>query len=190
MNKHYKFPVMTRQEIELFFNPLENIDQKDTATMEVTYADVPQENFEGDWQDLAVSRPKKPKGRADAIILTLSAGMAVRLETRCPVMRNHSIKIQPICREARGSAATPADENNLEKHRKGCGIRLLRLWTESFFNAATMDWGSWVVSAENRSAAVSFLRESICMNRPIKKSSGEYNMAKKINPAYTDFCGI
>ncbi len=61
LNKHYKFPVMTRQEIELFFNPLENIDQSDNATMEVTYSDVPQENFEGDWQDVAASRPKKPK---------------------------------------------------------------------------------------------------------------------------------
>ena len=61
LNRHYKFPVMTRQEIELFFNPLENIDQIDNTTMEVTYSDVPQENFEGDWQDLTPLRPKKQK---------------------------------------------------------------------------------------------------------------------------------
>ena len=61
LNKHYKFPVMTRQEIELFFNPLENIDQSDNTTMEVTYSDVPQENFEGDWQDFEASWSKKPK---------------------------------------------------------------------------------------------------------------------------------
>ena len=69
-------------------------------------------------------------------------------------------------------------------------MRLVKLWTESFFKADTMDWGSWVVSAENRSAAVSFLRESICMNMPMKNASGEYNMAKKTKPAYTDTCGI
>ncbi len=62
LNRHYKFPVMTRQEMELFFNPLETIDQSDNATMEVTYSDVPRENFKGDWQDLAPSRAKKPKG--------------------------------------------------------------------------------------------------------------------------------
>ena len=62
LNKHYKFPVMTRQEIELFFNPLENVAQSDNTTMEVTYSAVPTENFEGDWQELAASRPKQPKG--------------------------------------------------------------------------------------------------------------------------------
>ena len=61
LNKHYKFPVMTRQEIELFFNPLESIKQNDRSTMEVTYSDVPQENFEGDWRELAPSLAKKPK---------------------------------------------------------------------------------------------------------------------------------
>ncbi len=29
--------------------------------MAVTYPDVPQENFEGDWQDLEPSRPEKSK---------------------------------------------------------------------------------------------------------------------------------
>jgi DNA modification methylase len=61
LNRHYKFPVMTRQEMELFFNSLESIDQSDNDTLDVTYSDVPLENFEGDWQDLAPSRAKKPK---------------------------------------------------------------------------------------------------------------------------------
>jgi DNA modification methylase len=61
LNRHYKFPVMTRQEIELFFNPLESIEQDDGSMMAVKYADVPQEDFEGDWQELAPSRAKKPK---------------------------------------------------------------------------------------------------------------------------------
>jgi len=62
VNKHYKFPVVTRQEVELFFNPLENIEQTDGNTMAVMYADVPWENFEGDWKELVPSAAKKPKG--------------------------------------------------------------------------------------------------------------------------------
>jgi hypothetical protein len=61
VNKHYKFPVVTRQEIELFFNPLENVDQIDNTTMEVTYSDVPQTNLAGDWKELTPSRAKKTK---------------------------------------------------------------------------------------------------------------------------------
>ena len=52
---------MTRQEVELFFNPLETIKQIDRSTMEVMYSDVPQDNFDGDWKELAPSRPKKRK---------------------------------------------------------------------------------------------------------------------------------
>jgi DNA modification methylase len=62
VNKHYKFPVVTRQEVELFFNPLKNIEQIDGNTMTVTYSEVPQENFEGDWKELAPSQAKKSKG--------------------------------------------------------------------------------------------------------------------------------
>jgi DNA modification methylase len=61
LNRHYKFPVITRQEIELFFNPLDNIEQIDENSMAVTYSDVPKENFDGDWQELTPSRAKKPK---------------------------------------------------------------------------------------------------------------------------------
>jgi len=42
LNKHYNFPVMTRQEIELFFNPLESIKQLNGNTIEVQYADAPE----------------------------------------------------------------------------------------------------------------------------------------------------
>jgi DNA modification methylase len=61
LNRHYKFPVITRQEIELFFNPLDNIKQIDENSMAVTYSDVPPENFEGDWQELTPTRAKNPK---------------------------------------------------------------------------------------------------------------------------------
>jgi DNA modification methylase len=61
INKHYKFPVVTRQEMELFFNPLASVKQIDGNTMEVMYSDVPQENFEGDWEELTPTRVKKRK---------------------------------------------------------------------------------------------------------------------------------
>ena len=61
LNTPYKFPVMTRQEMDLFFNPLEHIDQIDNASMEVTYLDAPGEDFEGDWQDLSPAPSKKAK---------------------------------------------------------------------------------------------------------------------------------
>jgi DNA modification methylase len=62
VNRHYKFPVVTRQEVELFFNPLKNIEQIDGNTMTVTYSEAPHENFEGDWKELAPSQAKKSKG--------------------------------------------------------------------------------------------------------------------------------
>ena len=61
INKPYKCPVVTRQEVELFFNPLENIEQIDKKTMEVLYTDVPQEGFEGDWKESMPTRNKKRK---------------------------------------------------------------------------------------------------------------------------------
>jgi hypothetical protein len=61
LNKHYKFPVITRQEIELFFNPLDNIKEIDEKSMAVTYSEIPPENYEGDWQDITPTRAKKPK---------------------------------------------------------------------------------------------------------------------------------
>ena len=60
-NRHYKFPVMTRQEVELFINPLESFKQTDKNTMEVEYADAPDPEFNGDWQQLMPAGPKKSK---------------------------------------------------------------------------------------------------------------------------------
>jgi len=59
INKHYNLPVMTRQEVELFFNPLTNIEQIDEHTMEVTYTVTPENDFKGDWKELIRPRAKK-----------------------------------------------------------------------------------------------------------------------------------
>jgi len=40
VNRYYKLPVMTRQEVELFFNPLEIIKQINENTMEVIYSET------------------------------------------------------------------------------------------------------------------------------------------------------
>jgi DNA modification methylase len=61
LNRHYKFPVMTRQEVELFFNPLESIKQLNADTWEVEYASAPDQEFNGDWKQLMASGPKKSK---------------------------------------------------------------------------------------------------------------------------------
>jgi DNA modification methylase len=61
INKHYKFPVMTRQELDLFINPLEKINQKDPQTFEVEYAEVPDQRFDGDWEQLMPAPAKNPK---------------------------------------------------------------------------------------------------------------------------------
>ena len=55
LNKHYNFPVMTRQEIELFFNPLENIKQLNGNTIEVQYADAPELYPNGKQRDRSVN---------------------------------------------------------------------------------------------------------------------------------------
>ena len=61
VNRHYQFPVMTRQEIELFINPLESVKQTDKNTMEVAYADTPDPEFNGDRQQLMPAAAKKSK---------------------------------------------------------------------------------------------------------------------------------
>jgi hypothetical protein len=43
---------MTRQEVELFLNPLESIDQLNDSMLEAGYAELPEREFEGDWQQL------------------------------------------------------------------------------------------------------------------------------------------
>ena len=59
VNKHYEFPVMTRQEVELFFNPLKTVEQIDEHNMEVTYTAIPDNNFEVDLKELIPPRTKK-----------------------------------------------------------------------------------------------------------------------------------
>lgn len=61
INRNYQFPVMTRQEIELFINPLESVKQTDKNTMEVAYADTPDQEFNGDWQQLVPAAAKKSR---------------------------------------------------------------------------------------------------------------------------------
>jgi DNA modification methylase len=61
LNRRYKFPVMTRQEVELFFNPLESIKQLNDGTLEARYADLPEREFDGDWQQLLPADLKKSK---------------------------------------------------------------------------------------------------------------------------------
>ena len=52
---------MTRQEVELFINPLESVKKTDKNTMEVEYADAPDQEFNGDWQQLMPVASKKSK---------------------------------------------------------------------------------------------------------------------------------
>ena len=59
VNKHYDFAVMTRQEVELFFNPLDSVERIDERTMEVTYTVTPENGFKGDWKELIPPRTKK-----------------------------------------------------------------------------------------------------------------------------------
>ena len=40
-NRYYDFPVMTRQEVDLFFNPLKTLEKIDDITLEVAYTDTP-----------------------------------------------------------------------------------------------------------------------------------------------------
>jgi len=61
LNRHYKFPVMTRQETELFFSPLKCITPTDKQSMEVEYAETPDQKFDGDWEQLIPPASKKSK---------------------------------------------------------------------------------------------------------------------------------
>jgi DNA modification methylase len=49
-NKHYGFPVMTGQETDLFFNPLESIVEISDNTFKVVYFDAPGKENGADWQ--------------------------------------------------------------------------------------------------------------------------------------------
>jgi modification methylase len=62
-NKYYHFPVMTRQEVELFFNPLEHIRLTAANTIEVTYADASRETFSADMKQPLGLQPQGPTER-------------------------------------------------------------------------------------------------------------------------------
>jgi hypothetical protein len=48
LNKHYEFPVITRQETELLINRLEGIKETNHNNFQVMYSDEPQQEFCGD----------------------------------------------------------------------------------------------------------------------------------------------
>ena len=50
---------MTRQEVELFINPLKSVQQTAKNTLEVAYADTPDPEFNGDRQQLVPAAAKK-----------------------------------------------------------------------------------------------------------------------------------
>jgi DNA modification methylase len=56
VNAHYDFPVMTRQEVDLFVNPLQRVERIDDYTTEVSYTSTPDSNFRGDKKDLIPPR--------------------------------------------------------------------------------------------------------------------------------------
>ena len=48
VSKHYDFAVMTRQEVDLFFNPLKSVERIDESTLQVAYTHAPNIDFKGD----------------------------------------------------------------------------------------------------------------------------------------------
>ena len=48
VSKHYDFAVMTRQEVDLFFNPLKSVERIDESTLQVAYTNAPNIDFKGD----------------------------------------------------------------------------------------------------------------------------------------------
>ena len=61
LNKHYKFPVVTGQETELLINPVQSVRIIDAQNYEITYADEPQPEYCGRWEDDPAHR--KPAAR-------------------------------------------------------------------------------------------------------------------------------
>ena len=52
LNKHYGFPVVTRQEKELLINSMIGVKETNNNTFEIMYSEEPQQEFCGDWKDL------------------------------------------------------------------------------------------------------------------------------------------
>jgi DNA modification methylase len=61
INKYYRFPVVTQQEIELFFNPLESVEQVGRNILAVEYTDKPPSDVADNWKAMAPPPPKKTK---------------------------------------------------------------------------------------------------------------------------------
>lgn len=57
LNKHYEFPVITRQETELLINRLEGIKETNNNNFQVMYSDKPQKEFCGDWKRFLSTKP-------------------------------------------------------------------------------------------------------------------------------------
>jgi hypothetical protein len=56
---------MTRQEVELFFNPLESVDRLSDVTLSAIYADITAQDIAASWKQPVPSGPKpsSPKQR-------------------------------------------------------------------------------------------------------------------------------
>jgi modification methylase len=68
LNKHYRFPVVTRQEMDLLLNPVQSVRIIDSKNFEVSYAGEPQSEFCGDWDhyllpEKAAAKPKNTKAQ-------------------------------------------------------------------------------------------------------------------------------
>ena len=61
INKYYRFPVVTRQETELFFNPLESVERVGKNILTVKYTGIPPSDAADDWKAMAPPPPKKTK---------------------------------------------------------------------------------------------------------------------------------
>lgn len=62
-NRHYRFAVMTRQETELFFNPLESARQVGKNSFEIAYTAPPVADDNLDWKQLLPPRTPKTAAR-------------------------------------------------------------------------------------------------------------------------------
>ncbi|MFC1885446.1 DNA-methyltransferase [Thermodesulfobacteriota bacterium] len=58
-NKHYLFPVVTRQETDLLINELQAVKRKADDTFEATYSDSPQNDFVGFWDGYMMTESEK-----------------------------------------------------------------------------------------------------------------------------------
>jgi hypothetical protein len=57
-NKHYLFPVMTRQETDLIVNEVTSVKRTEEDNFVVTYSNEPQENFIKSWDGYFLSMPQ------------------------------------------------------------------------------------------------------------------------------------